>query len=153
MQDKKQYLELHMEKQTDSKLGKEFVKAVCCHPVYLTSMQTTSCKMPGWMNTSWNQDWREKYQQPIICRWHHFDGRKWRGTKDLLDKGERGEWKSYLKTQHSRNKNHGIWSHHFMANREKMETVTNFIFLGCKITMDSDFSHDAYSLEEKLGKT
>ena len=50
MQDKKQYLELHMEKQTDSKLGKEFVKAVCCHPVYLTSMQTTSCKMPDWMN-------------------------------------------------------------------------------------------------------
>ena len=36
---------------------------------------------------------------------------------------------------------------------ETMETVTNFIFLGCKITVDSDFSHDACSLEEKLGKT
>ena len=36
---------------------------------------------------------------------------------------------------------------------ETMETVTDFIFLGCKITVDSDFSHDARSLEEKLGKT
>ena len=37
--------------------------------------------------------------------------------KKLLDEGERGEWKSWLKTQHSKNKAHGIWSHHFMANR------------------------------------
>ena len=35
--------------QTDSKLGKEYIKAVYCHPAYLTSMQTTSCEMPGWM--------------------------------------------------------------------------------------------------------
>ena len=41
----------------------------------------------------------------------------------------------------------------WQIDREKMETVTNFIFLGCKITVDSDFSHDACSLEEKLGKT
>ena len=41
----------------------------------------------------------------------------------------------------------------WQIDREKMETVTNFIFLGCKITVDSDFSHDARSLEEKLGKT
>ena len=44
---KKQQLELDMEQQTDSKLGKEYVKAVYCHPAYLTSMQSTSCKMPG----------------------------------------------------------------------------------------------------------
>ena len=37
------------EKQTSSKLGKEYVKAVYCHPAYLTSMQSTSSKMPGWM--------------------------------------------------------------------------------------------------------
>ena len=36
-------------KMTGSKLGKEYVKAVYCHPVYLTYMQSTSCKMPGWM--------------------------------------------------------------------------------------------------------
>ena len=38
-----------MEQQTGSKLGKEYVKAVYCHPAYLTYMQSTSCEMPGWM--------------------------------------------------------------------------------------------------------
>ena len=46
---KKQQLELDMEQQTGSKLGKEYIKAVYCHPAYLTYMQSTSCKMPGWM--------------------------------------------------------------------------------------------------------
>ena len=46
---KKQQLELDMEQQTGSKLGKEYVKVVYCHPVYLTYMQSTSCEMPGWM--------------------------------------------------------------------------------------------------------
>ena len=49
MQFKKQQLELDMEKWTGSKLGKEYVKAVYCHPAYLTYMQSTSCEMPGWM--------------------------------------------------------------------------------------------------------
>ena len=49
MQVKKQQLELDMEQQTGSKLGKEYVKAVCCHPAYLTYMQSTLCEMPGWM--------------------------------------------------------------------------------------------------------
>ena len=49
MQVKKQQLELDMEQQTGSKSGKEYVKAVYCHPAYLTYMQSTSCKMPGWM--------------------------------------------------------------------------------------------------------
>ena len=49
MQFKKQQLELDMEKQTVSKLRKEYVKAACCHPVYLTYMQSTSCEMLGWM--------------------------------------------------------------------------------------------------------
>ena len=48
MQVKKQQLELDMEQHTDSKSGKEFVKAVYCHLAYLTYMQSTSCKMPGW---------------------------------------------------------------------------------------------------------
>ena len=49
MHDKKQQLELDMEKQTGSKLGKEYIKAVYFHPDYLTYMQNTSHKMPGWM--------------------------------------------------------------------------------------------------------
>ena len=50
MQVKKQQLELNMEQQTGSKLGKEYIKAVYCHPAYLISMQSISCDMPGWMN-------------------------------------------------------------------------------------------------------
>ena len=50
MQDKKQQLEWDMEKQTGSKLGKEYIKTVYCHPAYLTYMQSISCKMPSWMN-------------------------------------------------------------------------------------------------------
>ena len=49
MQVKKQQLEPDTEQQTGSKLGKEYVKAVYCHPAYLTYMQSTSCKMLGWM--------------------------------------------------------------------------------------------------------
>ena len=50
MQVKKQQLEPDMQQWIGSKLGKEYVKAVCCHPVYLTYMRSTSCEMPGWMN-------------------------------------------------------------------------------------------------------
>ena len=49
MQVKKQQLGLDMEQQTGSKSGKEYIKAVYCHLDYLTYMQSTSCKMPGWM--------------------------------------------------------------------------------------------------------
>ena len=49
MQAKKQQLEPEMEQWTGSKLGKEYIKAVYYHPAYVTSMQSTSCKMPGWM--------------------------------------------------------------------------------------------------------
>ena len=49
MQVKKQQLELDMEQQTGSKLGKEYIEAVYCHPVYLTYMQSTLCEMPAWM--------------------------------------------------------------------------------------------------------
>ena len=49
MQVKKQQLELDMEKQTGSKTEKEYVKAIYCHPAYLTYMQSTSCEMLGWM--------------------------------------------------------------------------------------------------------
>ena len=47
MQVKKQQLELNVEQQTGSKLGKEYVKAVDCHSTYLTSMQSISCEMLG----------------------------------------------------------------------------------------------------------
>ena len=49
MQVKKQQLEPYMEQLTGSKLGKEYDIPVYCHPVCLTSVQSTSCEMPGWM--------------------------------------------------------------------------------------------------------
>ena len=49
MQVKKQQLEPNMEQKTDSKLGKEYIKAVYCHPAYLTYMQNISCETSGWM--------------------------------------------------------------------------------------------------------
>jgi len=115
MQVKKQQLELDMEQQTGSKSGKEYVKAVYCHPAYLTYMQSTSCKMLGWMKhklesrlpgeisiTSDMQKtpplWQKVKEEP----------------KSLLMKVKK-EWKSWLKTQHSKNKDNGIQSHQFSS--------------------------------------
>ena len=50
--------------------------------------------------------------------------------------------KSWLKAQHSENEDHGIWSHHFMGNRRGKNGMTDFIFLGSKITADGDCSHE-----------
>ena len=49
MQAKKEQLELDMKQQTRSKLGKEYIKAIYCHPTYLTYMQCTSCEMLRWV--------------------------------------------------------------------------------------------------------
>ena len=70
-----------------------------------------------------------------------------------LDESERGEWKSWLKIQHSENWDDVIQSHHLMANRwEKIETVIDFIFLGSRslqmVTAAMKLK-DTCSLEEK----
>ena len=65
--------------------------------------------------------------------------------KSLLMKVKEGSEKVGLKLKklkHSENYDHGIWSHHLMANRGTMETVADFIFLGSKITADVDCSHE-----------
>ena len=104
MQVKKQQLEVDMEQQTGSKLGKEYVKAVYCHPAYLTYyMQSTLCKMLGWMKHKLESRLLGEISITPICRWHHPYGRKWRRNKEPLDEGQRGEWKSWLKTQYSEN--------------------------------------------------
>ena len=61
MQVKKQELEPDIEQRTGSKLGKEYVKPVHCHPACLTYRQSTSCEVWVW-NTNWNQDCQRKYQ-------------------------------------------------------------------------------------------
>ena len=62
MQVKKQQLELDMEQRTGSKSEKEYVKAVYCHPAYLTYMQSTSWEMLGWMKHKFESRLGEKYQ-------------------------------------------------------------------------------------------
>ena len=98
--------------------------------------------LAGW-STSWNQNCWEKYQWPQVHRWHHPYGRKQRRDKEPLDEGEREEWRCWLKTQHSKNEDHGIWSiTSWKIDGETMETVINFIFGGSKITADGDCSHE-----------
>ena len=76
----------------------------------------------------------------VIPSSHH---RKWRGTKEPLDESERGEWKSWLKAQHSENKDRGMRSHHFMANRwGSSGNSVRLYFGGSKITADGDCSHE-----------
>ena len=96
---KKQQLELDMEQQTGSKLGKEYVKAVYCHPAYLTYMQSTSYEMldlmkhklesrlPGEISIT-----TDMQKTPPLGQ-----------TKEPIDESEKGECKSWLKTQVSEN--------------------------------------------------
>ena len=50
-----------MEQRTGSKVGNKYVKAIYCHPTYLTYMQSTSCKMRTGLSSRWNQDGQEKH--------------------------------------------------------------------------------------------
>ena len=64
----------------------------------------------------------------LIGRWHHPYGRKWRGTKEPLDESERGDLKTWLKMQHSKNEDHGIWAHHFMASRWRNNGISDRLY-------------------------
>ena len=128
------------------KLGTEYIKAEYCHHACAVHGVTKSrTQQSDWTNlsrvhhskywagwiTSWNQDCQEKYQQPQICRWYHPYGRKWRGTKEPLDEGERGEWKSWLKLNIQKTKIMASHPHPFMANRRrKSRNSDRFSFLG-----------------------
>ena len=111
--------------------------------LHLTYMQGTSCEMSGCMKHKLESRLPGEISITSDTQMTPPFGRKWRRTKKPLDESERGECKSWLKTQHSKNEDHGIWSHHFMENRwGTTETVTDFIFLGSKITANSDYSHE-----------
>ena len=90
-----------MEQQTGSTLRKEDSKTVYCHPAYLTFMQSTSCEtLGGWNIAGFKMSGRNinnlRYAND------HSNGRNQRGTREPLDKGDRGEWKGWLNTQHSK---------------------------------------------------
>ena len=80
MQIKKQQLVRDMEQQTGSKLGKAYVKAIYCHPAYLTYMQTTSCKMLGWMKHKLKSRLLGKISITSDMQMTPPYGRKWRST-------------------------------------------------------------------------
>ena len=78
-----------------------------------------------------------------LCRWHHPYSRKWGRTEKPLYESERGEWKSWLKTQRSENlivASTPITS--WQIDGEAMEIVTDFILGGSKITPDGDYGHE-----------
>ena len=91
MQVKKQQLELDMEQQTGSKLGKECIRAVYCHSAYLTYMQSISWEMPGWKKHKLESRFPGELSitsdmQMIPPLWQ-----KVRGNKKPLDKSQSGE--------------------------------------------------------------
>ena len=95
----------------------------------------------GWI-TSWNQDYQEKYQQLQIFKWYHPYGRKQGGTKEPFHEGERERENAGLKLNILKTKimaSSPITS--WQIDGEKLKTVTAFIFLGSKITVDGDCSH------------
>ena len=100
-------------------------------------MQSASCEMLGCMTHNWNQDCWEKYQQPQICIWHHSNGRKWWGTKEPLGESEKAGVKQYSEIVMASSP---ITS--WQTEGEKVEAVTDFLFLGSKITVDDDCSHE-----------
>ena len=80
-----------MEQQTGSKLGKEYIKAVYCHPAYLTYMQSISCEMLGWINCKLESRLPGEISITSDMQMTPPLWLKARGTKEPLDGSERGE--------------------------------------------------------------
>ena len=147
MQVKKQQSESDMEQQTGSKLGKEYIRAIYCHPAYLTYMQSTSCEMAGWMKHKLES--RLPGEISIISTYlRYVDDIK------LMAESEE-ELKSFLMKVKEESEKTGlkrsIQKAKIMAfgpitspqiDGETVEIVTDFIFLGSRITADGDCSHE-----------
>ena len=144
MQVKKQQLELDMEQQTDSKLGKEYVKAVYCHPAYLTYMLSTSWEFTSGLDEA---------QAGIKIAGRNINN--FRYTDDTTLMAESEELKNLLMKVKEESEKVGfrlnIQKTKIMASGpttswqidgETMETVRDLIFLGSKITADGDCSHE-----------
>ena len=133
MQVKKQQLEPDMEQWTGFQIGKGVHQGCIFSPCLFGYIQSTSYEMPGWMKHKLESRLPEEISITLDMQMIPSLWQKGRETKEPLDENERGQWKNWLKTPHLKNEDHGIWSHHFMANRwETTKTVTDFIFLGPK---------------------
>ena len=80
-----------MEQQTGSKLGKEYIEVVHCHPAYLTYMQSTSCKMPGWMKHKLESRLPGEISITSDMQMTPPLWQKVKKTKEPLDESESGE--------------------------------------------------------------
>ena len=145
MQVKKQLLELDMEQQMGCKLGKELIKAVYCHPVYLTHMQSTTCETLDWM--------KQKLESRLLGEISITSDMQMTPStlmaeseeelKNLLMKVKEESEKVGLKLNIRKTKimaSSPITS--WQIGGETAETVTDFTFLGSKITADGDCSHE-----------
>ena len=112
MQVRKQRLELDMEQQTGSKSGMEYVKAVYCHPAYLTYMQSTSCEMPGWKKHKLESRLRGEISITSDMQMAESEEE----LKSLLMKVKEGSEKVGLKLNIQKTKIMAS-GHHFMADR------------------------------------
>ena len=143
MQVKKQQLELDMEQWTGSKVGKQYVKAVYCHPVYLTYMQSTSRETLDWKKHKLESRLPREISIASDLQMTPPLWWRWRGAKEPLGESERGEWQSWLKPNIQKTKimaSGPITS--WQIDGETVETVSDFIFRGSKITADGDCSHE-----------
>ena len=139
-----------------NKLGKEYIKAVYCHPAYLVYMQSTSWEMPGWM----------KHKLESIARLN-IKNLRYADDTTLMAESEEQLKSSLMKLKEESEKaglKLNIQKTKIMSpgsitsweiDGEMVETVADFIFMGSKITADGDCSHEinAYSLEGKLWPT
>ena len=142
-----------MEQHTGSKSGKEYIKAVYCHPAYLTYMQRTSCEMLGWMKLK-----QESRLLGEISVTSHIQmtppyGRKRRLFIFMRVKEESDNVVLKLNIQKTKIMASGPITS-WQIDAETMETVTDFIFLGSKITwMVTAVMELSCSLEGKLLQT
>ena len=143
MQVRKQQLEMDMEPQS-SKSRKEYVKAVYCHPAYLTYMQSTSWKTLGWVK----HKLESRLPGEIINNLRYADdtalmAESKEELKSLLMKVKEESETVGLKLQIQKTKimaSGPITS--WQIDGEKMKTARDFIFLGSKITADGDCNHE-----------
>ena len=103
MQAKKQQLELDVEQQTGSKSGKKYITAVYFHPTYLTYMQSNIWETSVWMKHKLESRLHGERSIASDMQMTPPLWQKVEKTKELFDESERGEWKSWLKAQHSKN--------------------------------------------------
>ena len=143
MQVKKQQLELDMEQQTNSKLGKEYIKAVYCHLAYLTYMQSTSCEMSSWVKHKLESRLPGEISNLSYADDTTLMEESKEELKNLLKKVKEESGKGGLKLNIQNTK---IMASSFITSwqidGETMETVTDFVSLSSKITADGDCRHD-----------